>query len=62
MDDIGEWLSPAAAADFLNLSVRTLANLRSQGTGPRYRRKSGRIAYSKSALIEWDRQRSIFGP
>lgn len=51
-----KWLTPAEAARYLRLSVKTLERYRQEGTGPRYARTSsgrgGRILYS---LRELDR-------
>lgn len=35
-------------------SVRTLANWRSQGKGPKYIRRGGKILYPENLLDEWD--------
>lgn len=40
------------AANFLGLSVKTLANKRSSGTGPRFI-KRGRVFYSLDDLLAW---------
>lgn len=45
-------LDARGAAAYLGLSLRTLANKRSNGTGPRYV-KAGRIFYYRADLDEW---------
>ena len=48
----------AEAADFLNLSVRSLQGFRYRGGGPRYVRISGRcIKYRRIDLREWTEAR-----
>ncbi|APR51045.1 DNA-binding protein [Sphingomonas koreensis] len=50
------FLTPQQAAHFLGLSVRTLQEYRSAGTGPRYRRHSRHIRYHIDDLEHWSRQ------
>jgi hypothetical protein len=50
------FLSPQQAAHFLGLSVRTLQEYRSAGSGPRYRRHSRHIRYHIDDLERWSRQ------
>lgn len=45
-------LDTANASTYLGLSVKTLAMMRSQGTGPRFI-KRGRIFYFRDDLDEW---------
>lgn len=45
-------LTTKGAAAYLGLSVNTLANMRSKGTGPRFIRM-GRIFYYQSDLEDW---------
>lgn len=47
------FLTVDEAAAFLRMSKRTLANHRSQKTGPECRRHGGRIVYRRSALLAW---------
>jgi predicted DNA-binding transcriptional regulator AlpA len=47
------YLTPDEAALFLRLSRRTLDNLRSLGSGPRYRRHGGRVFYHKQDVEDW---------
>ena len=50
----GEYLTTFEAADFLRLSVSTLAKLRMSGAGPEYLKLGRRkILYSRSILIGW---------
>lgn len=44
------YLDPTTAASYLNLSVATLANWRSAGTGPAFLKVGGRIRYRLAAL------------
>jgi predicted DNA-binding transcriptional regulator AlpA len=50
------FLTVDEAASFLRMSKRTLANHRSQKTGPECRRHGGRIVYRRSALLAWSRK------
>lgn len=43
-------MTPKQAGDYLGLSTRTLANMRSQGTGPAYMKPWGRVYYQKVYL------------
>lgn len=36
------------------ISVRTLANWRYQGTGPRYIRLGGKVLYPLTGVVEWE--------
>lgn len=45
-----ERMTPDQAGAFLGLSKSTLANMRSQGTGPAYLKPYGRIFYMKKDL------------
>lgn len=46
-------MKPEQLAEEWQLSVKTLANLRSARQGPPYLRVSGSIRYSRSAVTEW---------
>lgn len=48
-----KYLKAREAARYLRCSVRTLARLRAEGTGPRFIRLGGQILYSIDALEEW---------
>lgn len=43
------------------ITVRTLANWRSQGISPPFTKVGGRILYEKRALEEWERRRTVEG-
>lgn len=45
-------MTACGAATYLGLSVRTLENKRSNGTGPKFV-KRGRVFYFKADLDEW---------
>ena len=40
-----------------SVSVRTLANWRSMGNGPRYVKVGGRVTYKIAEVEEWERSR-----
>ena len=44
---------PTEAARFLGLSANTLANWRSNGRGPDWMRRGGRVFYPLEALQKW---------
>jgi hypothetical protein len=41
------------------IGVRTLANWRSVGKGPRYLKLGGRIVYELTAIEEWEKAKSV---
>lgn len=41
-----------------NISVKTLANWRTKGGGPEYIKIGGKIMYSKSSVVLWERLRT----
>ncbi|GJE46131.1 helix-turn-helix transcriptional regulator [Methylobacterium soli] len=43
------------------VSVRTLANWRSQSIGPRYVKYGGRIGYKEKDVLEWENKRTVEG-
>jgi len=47
------FLTRAEAAAYLKLTPESLSNLHSQGKGPTYYRKVGRVYYLEQDLIEW---------
>ena len=55
--DADYWLSlidEKAAADFLNVTTRTMQSLRQRGGGPRFMRLSARcIRYTRAGLKAW---------
>lgn len=44
-----------------SVSTRTLANWRSQSTGPRYVKVGGRIIYKIEDIIAWEDARTVKG-
>ncbi len=48
-----ELLTPGEAARFLRMSASFLAKARMRGDGPRYRKLSRAVRYSKSDLLVW---------
>lgn len=54
-------LSPAQAANYLGISLKTLANWRCVGQGPPFAKVGGRVAYRLAGLISWVEQREIGG-
>ena len=54
LDDVpSPFLLPDEAAVFLRLDERTLANYRSNKTGPVYRKHVGLICYHRADLRQW---------
>jgi hypothetical protein len=51
------FLGPKQAAHYLGLAVKTLANMRSAGTGPHFRRHGHSIRYHIDDLEQWSRGR-----
>lgn len=47
------FLNPKQAAHYLGVSLRTLQEHRTRGTGPRYRRPCRRIRYHIDDLDNW---------
>lgn len=41
------------------IAVRTLANWRSAGSGPRFSRLGGRVLYPLSDLVQWEERRTV---
>lgn len=46
-------LSPEEAAQYLNMSVDTLANWRSSGGGPKFHKPAKKIYYFREDLENW---------
>ena len=56
LDDVpSPFLLPDEAAKYLRLDERTLANYRSNKTGPVYRKHGGSICYHRDDLRKWSR-------
>lgn len=52
-----KYATPAELADYLRMDTGTLANWRSRGKGPRYKKMGGRngeIRYPWVAIEEWE--------
>lgn len=49
------FLSPEQAAHYLGISVRTLQEHRSAGTGPRFRRHTRHVRYHIDDLDAWSK-------
>lgn len=56
-----EYLTPAelVARYRGTITVRTLANWRSTGEGPRYTKVGGRVLYPVQGVIEWEAARTL---
>lgn len=57
----GRYLTPPQVSERYSgqISVRTLANWRYLGTGPKFTRIGGRILYRADALDEWEQTRTV---
>lgn len=54
-----KYLSARDAAALVNLSEKTLANMRSQQRGPAYIKLGGRVLYPADLLYEWIEANSV---
>ena len=56
-----KYLTPAEVAARFGgrISVRTLANWRWSGTGPKFTRVGGRILYGIEELADWEAKRTV---
>lgn len=56
-----QFLTPADVAERYdgNISVRTLANWRSQGIGPAFTKVGGSIMYPLNRLVEWEDMNTV---
>lgn len=61
MDAPAQYLTPAElVARYKNtITIRTLANWRSTGEGPRYTKVGGRVLYPVSAVKSWEDSRTL---
>jgi predicted DNA-binding transcriptional regulator AlpA len=50
------FLNTAQASHYIGLSRRTLEKMRTQGTGPRFRKHGRYVRYHISDLDEWSRE------
>lgn len=60
---VKEYLTPTEVVERYQgkITVRTLANWRSQGVSPPFTKVGGRILYPLEKLIEWERRRTVSG-
>jgi len=58
-----EFLTPAEVASRYQgkITIRTLANWRSSGTGPPFVKIGGRILYKIEMVLEWEHRRTVNG-
>ena len=61
MPDVNKYLTPTElVARYKNtITIRTLANWRSTGEGPRYTKIGGRVLYPVDGVIEWEASRTL---
>ena len=61
MTAAAEYLTPAELVSRYKgtITIRTLANWRSTGEGPRYTKIGGRVLYPVDAVTEWERARTL---
>ncbi|ODA66048.1 Helix-turn-helix domain protein [Methyloligella halotolerans] len=55
------YMRPAEAAEYVRLSVSTLAQMRVEQRGPKYFKAGGRVLYRLSDLEEWVESRIYVG-
>lgn len=55
-----EYLTPQELAERYKgaVTVRTLANWRSTGNGPKFTKIGGRVLYPVEAVVEWEKSRT----
>ena len=56
-----KFLTPQEAGGLLRISTRTLANWRSQGSGPCYRKLGGRVVYPLRGVMDFGAEIKGFG-
>lgn len=56
-----QYLTPAELVERYKqtITIRTLANWRSTGEGPRYTKIGGRVLYPANAVAEWESARTL---
>lgn len=56
-----QYLTPAELVDRYKrtITIRTLANWRSTGDGPKYTKIGGRVLYPMTAVISWEESRTL---
>lgn len=59
-----EYLTPAELVSRYRgtITIRTLANWRSTGEGPRYTKIGGRVLYPVDCVTDWERKRTLGEP
>ncbi len=57
----GQYLTPAELVERYKrtITIRTLANWRSTGEGPRYTKIGGRVLYPVDGVISWEASRTL---
>ncbi len=57
----GSFLTPSEVSARYggNITERTLANWRSQGSGPEYTKIGGKIMYPVFKLVEWEQRNTV---
>lgn len=55
------YLTPSETGQLIRISARTLANWRSQGKGPAYRKVGGRVVYKRESVMDWSPEIKGFG-
>jgi len=51
--ELADRLCPKQAADYIGLSVRTLARYRAEGVGPRWLRIGRSVQYVRTSVDDW---------
>lgn len=54
-----QWMTEAAAGEYLALSARTLQAFRLRGGGPRYAKIGRAVRYARADLDAWARSRLV---
>lgn len=64
MDGSPTYLTPAELVKRYKqtITIRTLANWRSTGEGPRYTKIGGRVLYPVNAVKTWEESRTLGAP
>ena len=55
------YMRPAEAAEYVRLTVSTLAQMRVEQRGPKYFKAGGRVLYRLQDLEEWVESRIFYG-
>lgn len=61
MEVLAQYLTPAELVDRYKrtITIRTLANWRSTGEGPRYTKIGGRVLYPLEGVKQWEESRTL---